>query len=458
MPVLFHRALPGCLLLVTLLAACVTSPPVDRPAMDLPPNFKEQGPWRPAHPSDTTSRGHWWTIYHDAELNALEEKIEVSNQSLISAAAKAAQARALTQAARSAYFPTLDAGTSSIRARTGQSGSATTTAVTFDLNWEIDLWGRIRNNVSAAQATAEAAGSDMASARLSLQAQLAQSYLALRLVDARKHLLDGEITSYSKSLKLTENRKAAGIVASRDVAQAKTILATTQAESIDTEVERTQLEHAIAVLIGVPPAAFSIPMRADPVSVPAAPHSGTAAWLERRPDIAAAERRVAAANKLIGAARAAYFPALALSAGGGFRGIKDLVSAPSRFWSLGPALAAPLLDGGLRKAQVDQAKGAYDQTVADYRQSVLTGLQQVEDNMAELRILERESTVQAEAVRAARESETVALNEYKAGTADYLNVITAQTEALTNELTALNILNRRLSASVLLIKALGGGW
>ena len=453
----FHRSILTCLVVTTLMA-CVTSPPVEHPAMDIPVNFKEQGIWKEAHPSAQLAHGHWWTIYHDSALNALEEKVEVSNQSLISAAAKITQARALTQNARAAYFPTLNGDGSSIRGQTGRNPLATTEAASLDFSWEIDLWGRIRNSVSAAQANAEATAADMESARLSLQAQLAQSYLALRIVDAQKHLLDGEISNYSKSLQLTENRKGAGIATSQDVAQATTILATTQAQSIDTEVQRTQLEHAIAVIIGVPPAAFSIPVRTEPVLVPAFPRTGTSRWLERRPDISAAERRVAAANKLMGAAQAACFPTLALSASGGFRGIKDLISAPSRFWSLGPAVAAPLLDGGLRKSQVDQARGAYEQSVADYRQTVLTGLQQVEDNLAALRVLEREATAEAEAVRAARESETVALNEYKAGTADYLNVITSQTAALTNELTALNLLNRRLAASVLLVKALGGGW
>ena len=457
MPALFTRTLLACLVLATLMA-CVTSPPVQRPAMDLPDHFKEQGTWKPAQPRDHLPRGHWWTIYHDPALNGLEEKIDISNQSLLSAAAKVTQARALTQNARAAYFPTLGGAASSIRSQTGQFPPVTTSATSLDFNWEVDLWGRIRNNTSAAQANAEASAADMESTRLSLQAQLAQSYLALRIVDAQKHLLDGEIASYSKALQLTLNRKAAGVATSQDVAQAKTILATTQAQSIDTEVQRTQLEHAIAVLIGVPPAAFSLPMRTEPMSVPATPRSGTSQWLERRPDIGAAERRVAAANQLIGAAQAAYFPTLALSATGGFKGIKDLFSAPSRFWSLGPQMAAPLLDGGLRKSQVDQARGAYDQNVADYRQTVLTGLQQVEDNLAALRILEREASAQAEAVRAARESEAVALNEYKAGTTDYLNVITAQTAALTNELNALNIHNRRLAASVQLVKALGGGW
>ncbi len=457
MSLFLRRLLPACVVTATLMA-CVTSPPVQRPAMDLPEHFKEQGPWKVAQPKDTASRGHWWSIYHDPVLNGLEEKISVSNQSLASAAAKVAQAKALTQAARAAYFPTLDGTVSNLRGQAGRNMPLTTDAGLLDLSWEADLWGRIRNNVSASQANAEAVAADLESTRLSLQAQLAQSYLALRIVDAQKHLLDGEIESYAKSLKLTENRKAGGIAASKDVAQARTILATTKAESIDTEVQRTQLEHAIAMLIGVPPAAFSLPIRNDKITVPAIPRSGTSAWLERRPDIAAAERRVASANKLIGVAKAAFFPTLAFTATGGFRGVKDLVSAPNRFWSLGPALAGPLFDGGLRKAQLDQAKGAYDQNVADYRQAVLTGLQQVEDNLSALRVLERESTVQDEAVKAARESETVALNEYKAGTADYLNVITAQTAALTNELTALNVLNRRLAASVLLVKALGGGW
>ena len=457
MPNPFQRAFLACVILAAL-AACVTSPPVQHPAMDLPAKFKEQGRWKVAQPRDTESRGHWWTIYHDPALNALEEKIEVSNQSLISAAAKVAQARALTENARSAYFPTLTGNGSSLRSQTGRSPALTTDATSLDFGWEIDLWGRIRNNTSAAQANTEAVAGDMESTRLALQAQLAQSYLALRIVDAQKRLLDGEITSYSKSLQLTQNRKAAGIAARQDVAQAETILAATQAQSIDTEVQRTQLEHAIAVLIGVPPATFSLPVRPDALSVPPVPATGTSRWLERRPDIAAAERRVASANKLIGAARAAYFPTLRLSASGGFSGIKDLLSVPARFWSLGPQMAAPLFDGGLRKSQVDLAKGTYDQNVADYRQAVLAGLQQVEDNLAALRVLEREAGVQAEAVRAARVSEAAALDLYKAGTSDYLNVAAAQNASLTSELTALNILNRRLAASVLLVKALGGGW
>jgi NodT family efflux transporter outer membrane factor (OMF) lipoprotein len=331
-----------------------------------------------------------------------------------------------------------------------------------DASWEIDVWGRIRRLVESSEASAQASAADLENARLSARTELAQDYFQLRTLDTQKQLLDASIVEFQRSLELTNNRYASGVVSRADVLQAQTQLKTTQAQAIDVGVQRAQFEHAIALLIGKPASVVSIP--AAPLAMitvpPPIPVGVPSEVLERRPDIAAAERQVVAANAQIGVALAAYYPTVSLGATGGFEStsLSQWISAPSRFWSVGPAISETVFDGGLRAGLTEQARGVYDGTVASYRETVLTAFQEVEDNLAALRILENEAGVQDEAVKAAQQSVTVFTNQYKAGITSYLEVVTAQTAALTNERTAATILGNRMNAAVLLIKALGGGW
>jgi NodT family efflux transporter outer membrane factor (OMF) lipoprotein len=329
-----------------------------------------------------------------------------------------------------------------------------------DVSWEIDVWGRIRRLVESSRAGVQASAADLQNARLSAQTELAQDYFELRALDAQKRLLDDSVADFQKSLDLTRNQYAAGIVSRADVLLAETQLKTTQAQAIDVGVQRAQLEHAIALLVGKTPSEVSVSVLALSTQPPAIPLGLPSQLLERRPDIAAAERRVAEANAQIGVAEAAYFPTVSLGAAGGFESstFAKWISAPSRFWSVGPTITETVFDGGLRRAQTAEARAVYDASVALYRETVLAGFQQVEDNIAALRILENEAQVQDEAVKAAQQTVVVTTNQYKAGIISYLNVIVAQTAALSNERTAINILGNRLNGSVLLIKALGGGW
>lgn len=458
--------------LVAALTGCTVGPDYVRPEAEVPVAFKEARNWKRAQPQDHRPRGNWWEIFNDPLLNTLEEQVAISNQNVLAAEAQFRQARALVQAARSGYFPTV-AGSAAVSrsesaasaARTSSSASQNSSVSTFydlalDSSWEIDVWGRVRRSVESSTAGAQASAADLESVRLSAQAQLAQSYFQLRIADAQQRLLDATVQEYQKSLQLTQNQYAAGVVARANVVQAQTQLESTRAQAIDVGVQRAQLEHAIAVLVGKPPAEFAIEPAPLAAVLPVIPAAVPAALLERRPDIAAAERRVAAANAEIGVAQAAYYPSLTLSASGGFQSSRfaDWLGVPSRFWSLGPALAATLFDAGLRKSQTEQAVAVYDQEVAAYRQTVLGAFQEVEDNLVALRLLEREAKVQDDAVQAARESVRIARNQYKAGTVSYLNVVVVQAAALGNEHTAVDILGRRLLASVLLVKALGGGW
>jgi NodT family efflux transporter outer membrane factor (OMF) lipoprotein len=411
-------------------------------------------------------------VFNDPQLDGLLSQVEISNQTIKAAEARVREAHALTEQARAAYFPIVTANASATRSG-GRAGSNTNLGnglqsgaprnsfnVALDVNWELDLWGRVRRTVEAGEATAQASVADLEAAKLSAQAQLASDYFLLRAVDAEIRLFTDTVDAYQKSLQLTRNQYAVGVAARADVAQAETQLKSTQAQALDASVQRAQLEHAIAVLLGKPPADFSIAAEAVPIVYPPIPPGLPSELLERRPDIAAAERRAAAANAQVGVAEAAFFPSLTLSATGGFQNslLSQLFSAPSRYWSLGPALAQTLFDAGLRRAQSAQAMATYDENVANYRQTVLAGFQEVEDNLAALRILEDEAAVQDDAVRSARESLTITLNQYRAGTANYLAVVVAQATALANERAALAILGRRLTASVTLIKALGGGW
>jgi NodT family efflux transporter outer membrane factor (OMF) lipoprotein len=453
------------------LFGCSVGPNYVRPPVETPSVYKEAQGWKQAEPRDARPRGNWWEVFHDPQLNTLVTQVAITNQTIKAAEARVRQARALTQAARAAFFPIVNANVSATRSSSrggtivggsvdSGGGVRNNYNVSLDVNWEIDLWGRVRRTVEASEATAEASAADLESAKLSAQAQLAEDYFLLRVQDAQIRLLNDTVAAYERSLQLTRNQYAVGVVGRADVAQAETQLKSTQAQAIDAAVQRAQLEHAIAILIGKPPAEFSIAAEAVPTEFPVIPGELPSELLERRPDIAAAERRAAAANAQIGVAESAFFPSLTLSATGGFQSsvLSQLFSLPSRYWSLGPALAQIIFDAGLRRAQTAQAIATYDENVANYRQTVLAGFQEVEDNLAALKILEQEAAVQDEAVKAARESLAIVLNQYRAGIANYLAVVVIQAAALNNERTALSILGRRLTASVVLIKALGGGW
>ena len=445
-----------------LLGACSVGPDYVRPTVMVPPVFKEMSGWKVAQPQDHRSRGKWWELYGDPYLNGLAEQVDVSNQALAVAEAQFRQARALVHAARAAYFPTVTAGASFTRSQKSSQTSGPTSDFLLPLNasWEPDLWGRVRRNVEAGRAGAQASAADLEAARLSLQAELVQDYFQLRTLDAQKKLLDMSTAAFRKSLELTRNRYESGVASRADILQAETLLKGTEAQAIDTGVQRAQLEHAIAALIGKPASVFSIPFIPLDTRPPEIPVGLPSELLERRPDLAAAERRIAAANAQIGAAEAAYYPAVTLTASAGFESsdLSHWLTWPNRFWSFGPSITETLYDGGLRGAQTDQARAVYDASVATYRQTVLTGFREVEDNLAALRILEQEAGVQGEAVKAAQQSVTFTTNQYRAGTVSYLDVIVTQTVALNNERTAIDILGRRMTASVLLIKSVGGGW
>lgn len=456
-----------------LAASCVVGPQYKRPAAEVPAAFKEQPPagWKTAQPNDAALRGKWWEAFGDPQLNALEEQVSVSNQTLAQAEAQFRGARAAVAAARAGLFPTVTAGVQVTTARgrssssssssgSSQGGTATVYQVPVDFTYEADLWGRVRREIEASAASAQASAADIESVRLSLQAELAVDYFQLHGLDEQRRLLDTTVTDYEAALKITSNRHDQGVASGADVAQAQTQLETARAQAIDLGVARSELEHAIAILTGKPPADLTIPPGPIAFGPPAIPVAVPSELLERRPDIAAAERRVAAANAQIGVATAAYFPSLTLSASGGFASstVAGLFSLPNRFWSLGPALLATVFDGGRRRAAVAQAEANYDAEVAAYRESVLTAFQNVEDNLGALRILADEATQQSAAVAASERSLALTRNRYAAGIATYLEVITVQNAAYVNERAAVDLRIRQMTASVNLIKALGGGW
>jgi len=458
--------------MLSLLSACASvGPNYVKPAplspqakATIPPSYNEMDGWRIAQPNDNVLRGNWWEIYANPELNALEEQVAAANQNIAQAEANYRQAQALVRASRSGYYPTVTGGASATRSRRSSEvstlGAYNDFLLPIDFSWEVDLWGRVRRTVEASQAGAQASQADLASALLSAQSLLAQDYFQLRTVDAQKKILEDTIVGYRKSLDLTKNRYAAGVAAKADVLLAETQLKSAQAQAIDLGVQRSQLSHAMALLVGVPPSAFSIPVAPLVATPPPVPIGVPSDLLERRPDIASAERNVAAANARIGIAEAAFYPSVTLSASAGLEAasLAKWLTWPARFWSVGPAVSEVLFDGGLRRAQTDQARAAYDAQVAVYRQTVLTGFQEVEDSLAALRVLEEEVQVQQEALAAARQTVDIVTNQYKAGTVSYLNVIVVQVIALSNEQAVLNVLGRRMAASVTLVKALGGGW
>ena len=417
--------------------------------------------------------------FGDTQLDTLEQRVNVSNQNLMVAEAQFTQARALVREARAAFFPTVTVGLGYTRFKQSETLTTSTNGTVLstvtptrstsptsffqfpiDVAWELDLWGRIRRTVESNQAAAQASAGDLEAARLSFHAEVALDYFQLQTLDAEKELLDATVVAYEKALELTKNRYASGVASRADVVQAEAQLNMTQAQAVDVGVQRAQLEHAIAVLMGEPPAALTLaatPLAREPPRIPVGVPSEL---LERRPDIAAAERRMQAANAQIGMAIAAYYPTVSLSASAGFQSssVSQWFTWPSRFWSVGPGISETVFDGGLRRAQTDFARAGFESSVATYRQTVLTAFQGVEDNLAALRILEEENRVQDQAVAAAQQSVILATNQYKAGTLSYLNVITARTISLSNQVTSVQIRGRRMAAAVALIQALGGGW
>jgi NodT family efflux transporter outer membrane factor (OMF) lipoprotein len=467
----FLKRIAGSISVVSMLlfAGCTVGPNYRRPAAEVPATYKEVGNWKPAQPNDQSVNGNWWEIFQDPQLNALEVQVNVSNQNLKAAEAQYTQARALLRYQRADFFPTVTASPSATRNRISSHRPASVTAngttyndfqIPFELSYQIDVWGRVRRTVEAYRDQAQASAADLAAVNLSMHAQLALDYFQARTLDAEEQLLNSTVTQYEQALQLIENRYAGGLASDLEVEQARTQLETTRAQAVDIGVARAQYEHAVAVLVGKPPASFSLaplPLTMPPPPIPVGLPSEL---LERRPDIAAAERQMAAANAQIGVAKAAYYPNISLGATGGFESsaITTLISGPSVFWSAGPSALFTVFDVGRRRAASDQAIAAYDQAVANYRQTVLTGFQQVEDNVAALRILEHEAEVQNAAVAAAEKYLSLANTRYTGGVTSYLEVTTAQSAALSDEVTAVNILGRRMVDAVTLVQALGGGW
>lgn len=454
--------------LILLAGGCkVVGPKYQRPTAPVSPAFHELSPefyketdgWKPAEPGDAQLKGKWWEIYAEPELSALEEQVSISNQNVLQAEAQFRAAEASVRVARAALFPTV--GTTPAIANVRNGGKITGSFnLPIDASWTADLWGSIRRGVTASAATAQASFAQLENARLAYQSALAQDYFEIRGLDGDYELLATTVKSYEKYLELTRNRYTGGIASEGDVAQAETQVNTTRAQLVDLGVQRAQLEHAIAILTGKPPAEFSMapaPLRTPPPAVPVGVPSHL---LERRPDIAAAERQVAAANEQIGIAMAAFYPTLTLSAGGGIQSntIEKWFTWPATFWSFGPQLSQTLYEEGKRRATVLGTQASYDATVANYRQLVLTAMQQVEDSLATLHVLSREANVQAEAVKSAERSLKITTDQYKGGITSYLQVITTQTTALAAERAAIDLLTRRVVASVQLIEALGGGW
>ena len=461
-----------------LFAGCTVGPDYQKPSVPMSDVFKESvapaayrtaGPWNAARPGDQLPRGKWWTIFGDPVLNSLEDQLTQSNQSLKIAEARYRQARAELGIQGSVLYPTLSVGgTINSFQESGQQPyvlndhptSSGLFQLPLSLSYEVDLWGRVHRTVSAAREEAQATAADLATADLSLHAELAIDYIELRAADAQEKLLNDTVAAFTHALTLTQNRLAGGEAPESDVAQAQTQLDTTRVQATDIGVSRAQFEHAIAILLGEPPAQFTLPPAPLDLAPPPMPPMLPSELLERRPDIAAAERRTAEANEQIGIAQAAYYPSVNLSGSGGFEG-KSLATWfgwPSLFWAVGPTASETLLDGGLRASQVRFAEAGYDAAVANYRQTTLTAFQQVEDNLAALRILADEAIQQKEAVDAAENSLRIFTNRYVGGEDAYLQVITAQTFALTNERNDVDIRRRRVEASILLVKALGGGW
>jgi NodT family efflux transporter outer membrane factor (OMF) lipoprotein len=446
--------------LAALVSACAVGPNYHRPPFPTTAAYKESADWKPTEPQDALATGPWWTLFQDDTLNALEAKLDISNQNVKAAVAAVDQARGLVAQARAAYYPTVSVSASRQRGSTYPEPTLTTNSAGASLSWLLDIWGQTRRTVESDVASAQASVAALAFTRLTAQADLATDYYELRAQDQLQRLLDDTVVAQQRSLSITQSRYKFGVAARADVVSAEAQLLASQAQQINAQVQRGILEHAIAVLIGEQPASFSLDKASMRTDVPTVPAGLPSTLLERRPDVAEAERKVAAASAQIGVAVAAYFPTLTLSGSDEYTGtsLSKLFTVPNRIWSVGPSLAGPLFNGGLTRAQVAQARAAYEASVDNYRQTVLAGLQQVEDQLVTLRVLEKQALVETEAVKASREAEALTLNQYKAGTVPYSSVITAQTTTLSSEQNELTVLSDRLQASIALIEALGGGW
>jgi NodT family efflux transporter outer membrane factor (OMF) lipoprotein len=466
-----HFAFFAAAAVALALAGCSVGPKYVKPTAEVPADYKETpANFKLAQPSDAIAKGKWWEIYGDQQLNGLEDQINVSNQSLKSAEAQFREARAAVRIARGALYPNV--GVNPSAGHTEQSENAplfnkqtevrsyNNFSLPFDFSYELDLWGRVRKTIEASRSEAQASAGDLANVNLSLHAELAMDYFQLRGLDAQKQLLDSTVVSYQKAVDLTNSRFKAGIASAVDLAQAQTTLETTRAQAVDVEVQRAAFEHAIAVLVGKPASIFHI----DPLPLdllpPAVPPGVPSDLLERRPDISAAERRVQEANANVGVARTAYYPLVTLSGEGGFQSsaFTTLIQGPSGLWALGGQAAQTIFDGGVRRGTNEQARAAYDKSVSDYRGTILTAFQEVEDNLSALRILEDEADKEDAAVAAAQHSVQLSVTRYKGGVTNYLEVTSAESQSLSDQVTAVTIRTRRMTASVLLIKAIGGGW
>lgn len=453
-----------------LFTGCAVGPKYRTPSLPTPPAYKEIGNWKTAQPNDNNLGGNWWEIFQDSELNALEQQINVSNQNLKAAVAQYQQSRAALRYVRADYYPTVTASPSATRERFSNNrppASSGFDGLTFNdfvlplnLSYQVNAWGRVSRNVESFREQAQASAGDLAVVSLSMHAALAVDYFAARTLDAEEKLLQDTVTQYQQAFQLNEDRYEGGLASEVEVEQARTILETTRAQMIDVGVARAQFEHATAVLLGKAPADFTLPPLPLTAPPPPIPVGIPSELLERRPDIAAAERRVASANAQVGLAKAAYYPLVNILGTGGFESgtITTLLQGPSALWSVGASAAVTVFDVGRRRAFNDQAKAAYDSSVAFYRETVLSSFQQVEDNLAALRVLEQEAGVQETAVQAAQRSLDLSNTRYEGGVTSYLEVITAQNAALSDEVTAVNILGRRMASAVLLMEALGGGW
>ncbi|MEN3257957.1 efflux transporter outer membrane subunit [Sodalis endosymbiont of Spalangia cameroni] len=455
-----HRALKLLPLALALtLAGCSVGPDYHRPATEVPLQFKEAQGWTRATPQDQLSKGEWWAVYRDPVLSDLLRQVQISNQNVAQYQALYRQALALARESRADLYPSVTGTASSTRSgnssTTSNSHSATATA-----SWELDLWGKLRRTLEENRASAQASEAELANITLSAQSTLAQDYFQLRVMDQQLALYQQSITAYERYVRIINNKYQAGSEGRDTLAQAQTTLESARASALDVQWQRAQLEHAIAVLMGKPPSAFSLPAAPLIAAMPAIPPSLPSQLLQRRPDIAYAERNVAAANAAIGVAKAAYYPDLTLSASGGFTSsaLHNLLSLPNRTWSLGPELSGTLLDFGATKAQVEQAEASYDASVASYRQTVLSGFQEVEDYLVQLRTLESEIAARQRAAQAAQESARVTYNQYEAGMIDYLDVATTQNTSLSQQQSLLSLQSTQWVTSVQLIVALGGGW
>jgi NodT family efflux transporter outer membrane factor (OMF) lipoprotein len=467
-----RRVVYPLLILAGALAStsCAVGPKYKTPAVPVPPAYKEMGNWKAAQPNDQNLGGNWWEIFQDPQLNALEQQINVSNQNLKAAVAQYQQSRAALRYQRADYYPTVTAAPGASRQQYSNNRppqSSNLGGITFNdftvpvnFSYQVNAWGRVSRNVESYREQAQASAADLAVVNLSMHAALAIDYFAARSLDAEEKLLQDTVAQYEQAFQLNEDRYQGGLASEVEVEQARTILETTRAQMVDVGVARAQYEHAAAVLVGKTPADFTLPPLPLATPPPPIPVGVPSTLLERRPDIAAAERRVASANAQVGLAKTAYYPLVNILGSGGLESgsITTLLQGPSGFWAVGSSAVMTLFDAGRRHALNDQAKASYDSSVAFYRETVLTAFQQVEDNLAALRILEQEAGVQATAVEAAQRSLSLSNTRYEGGVTSYLEVITAQNAALTDEVTAVNILGRREGNAVLLIEALGGGW